>query len=257
MSRSSPSTFAAIRILRTNGELGELRSVSMEAWRSMTGVEPRRRLATRAVGGDRRARSSTGDDQVDGLRTLALLVGLDVEGDALPLGQRLEPGSLDGGDVHEDVATSVVRLDEAVAALGIEEFDRTCHGHRETPLPVVAPPPTPTARRLGRTFTNGESSGLTAYVTPPGPHRRRNVKASAHKNRLIQGCGKVAKLLFAGEPIDGVAAARSRQGNRKFRQQDCQFAGERPWRIDHDQAARAEPRRRARRGNAQFSAQNL
>src|SRR5262249_15831019 len=70
------------------------------------------------------------------------------------------------------------------------------------PFPVVAPPPTPMARRLGRTFTNGESSGLTASVTPPGPHRRRNVKASAHKNRLIQGCGKVAKLLFAGEPID-------------------------------------------------------
>src|SRR6516164_9498300 len=77
------------------------------------------------------------------------------------------------------------------------------------PFPVVAPPPTPMARRLGRTFTNGESSGLTASVTPPGPHRRRNVKASAHKNRLIQGCGKVAKLLFAGEPIDaGGALAR-------------------------------------------------
>src|ERR1700730_8733215 len=181
MSRSSPSTFAAIRILRTNGELGELRSVSMEAWRSMTGVEPRRRLAKRAVGGDWRARSSTGDDQVDGLRTLALLIGLDVDRDALPLGQRLEPGALDGGDVHEDVAAAVVRLDEAVAALGVEELDRTCHGHRETPFPVVAPPPTPTARRLGRTFTNGESSGLTASVTPPGPHRRRNVNGSPTK----------------------------------------------------------------------------
>src|SRR5262245_65432311 len=30
MSRSSPSTFAAIRILRTKGEAGELRSVNME-----------------------------------------------------------------------------------------------------------------------------------------------------------------------------------------------------------------------------------
>src|SRR5262245_14882301 len=93
------------------------------------------------------------------------------------------------------------------------------------PFPAVAPPPTPMARRLGRTFTNGESSGLTASVTPPGPHRRRNVKASAHKNRLIQGCGKVAKLLFAGEPIDaGGALARPRQGNRKLRQQDFQLA---------------------------------
>src|SRR5258708_28651223 len=161
MSRSSGSTFAAIRILRTNGELGELRSVSMAAWRSMSGVEPRRRLAKRAVGGDWRARSSTGDDQVDGLRTLALLVGLDVEGDALPLGQRLEPGALDGGDVHEDVAAAVVRVDEAVAPLGVEELDRTCHGHPETPFPVLDPPPPPPARPLRRTVTNGETTRPT------------------------------------------------------------------------------------------------
>src|SRR5207253_3511412 len=176
-----PSTFAAIRILRTKGEAGELRSVNMEGM----AIDDRRSrgggLQREQSAGDRRARPSTGDDEVDGLRTLALLVGLDVEGDALPLGQRLEPGALDGGDVHEDVAAAVVRLDEAVAALGVEELDRTCHGHRETPFPVVAPPPTPTARRLGRTFTNGESSGLTASVTPPGPHRRRNVNASPTK----------------------------------------------------------------------------
>src|SRR5262249_60862018 len=107
--------------------------------------------------------------------------GLDVEGEALPLAQRFEPGPLDRGDVHEHVAPAVVGLDEAVAALGVEKFDRTCHRHRETPIPVVAPPPTRTARRLGRTFTNGGSSGLTASVTPPGPHRRRNVKASPLK----------------------------------------------------------------------------
>src|SRR5215470_15594359 len=135
MSRSSPSTFAAIRTLRTKGEAGELRSVNMEGLaiderRSRGGGLQRERSAA-----DRRARPSAGDDEVDGLRTLALLVGLDVEGDALPLGQRLEAGALDGGDVHEDVPASVVRLDEAVAALGIEEFDGTCHGHRETPFP--------------------------------------------------------------------------------------------------------------------------
>src|SRR5262249_7138581 len=112
---------------------------------------------------------SAGDDEVDGLRTLALFIGLDVEGEALPLAQRFEPGPLDGGDVHEHVAAAIVGLDEAVAALGVEELDRTCHGHPETPSPVVAPPPAPTARRLGRTFTNGESSGLTASVTPPAP----------------------------------------------------------------------------------------
>src|SRR5262249_61533759 len=122
MSRSSPSTFAAIRTLRTKGEAGELRSVNMRCvaiddWRNRGGGLQRERSAA-----DRRARPSAGDDEGDGLRTLALLVGLDVEGDALPLGQRLEAGALDSGDVHEDVPASGVPLDEAVAALGIQEF---------------------------------------------------------------------------------------------------------------------------------------
>src|SRR6516162_8041218 len=181
ISRSSPSTFAAIRTLRTKGEAGELRSVNMEGLAIDDRRNRRGGLQRERSAADRRVRPSARDDEVDGLRTLALLVGLDVEGDALPLGQRLEPGALDGGDVHEDVAASVVRLDEAVAALGIEEFDRTCHGHRETPFPRRCSAADPTARRLGRTFTNGESSGLTASVTPPGPHRRRNVKASPTK----------------------------------------------------------------------------
>src|SRR5882724_5429593 len=110
---------------------------------------------TGRIAATRGARRSTRDDEIDGFRALALLVGLDVEGDALSLVQRLEPGALDGGDVHENVAPTVVRFDEAVAALGVEEFDDTCHGHRETPFPVVAPPPAPTARRLSRTFTLG------------------------------------------------------------------------------------------------------
>src|SRR5262249_48404513 len=170
ISRSSPSTLAAIRTLRTKGELGELRSVNtvIPCLRSN-----RRRIRGRQSAPPRRSDQavarSAGDDEVDGLRTLALFIGLDVEGEALPLAQRFEPGPLDGGDVHEHVAAAIVRLDEAVAALGVEELDRTCHGHRETPFPVVAPPPAPTARRLGRTFTNGESSGLTASLTPPAP----------------------------------------------------------------------------------------
>src|SRR5215510_1634144 len=125
-----------------------------------------------------RARSA-GDDEVHRLRPLALLVGLDVEGDALPLGQRLEPGTLDRGDVHEHVAPAIVRLDETVAALGIEEFDRTCHRHRETPFPrgCSAADPHGTAARPD-ILSNGESSGLTASVTPPAPTGGRNVKAS-------------------------------------------------------------------------------
>src|SRR5438876_421809 len=70
--------------------------------------------------------------EVDRFRALALLVRLDLEGDALPLGEILQPGALHGGDVHEHVAAAVVRLDEAVAAFAVEELDRPCHGHRET-----------------------------------------------------------------------------------------------------------------------------
>src|SRR5262245_32937172 len=98
---------------------------------------------------------SAGDDEVDGLRAFAFLVGLDIERDALSFGQRLEPGTLDGGDVHEHIAPAVVRLDEAVAALCIEELDRTCHRHWDTPNPMVVPPPALTARRRGWTFITG------------------------------------------------------------------------------------------------------
>src|SRR5215831_15984688 len=80
-----------------------------------------------------RETSSAGDDEIDSLRPLALLVGLDVEADALTFVERFQAGALDRGDVNEDVATAVVRLDEAITALAIEELDRTGHCHRETP----------------------------------------------------------------------------------------------------------------------------
>src|SRR5262249_21116233 len=78
---------------------------------------------------------SAGDHEVDGLRALALLVGLDVETDALSLSQRLESGTLDRRDVNEHVAPTVVWLDEAVATLTIEKLDRTGLSHREAPYP--------------------------------------------------------------------------------------------------------------------------
>src|SRR6516162_11494179 len=114
---------------------------------------------SQASGQDARrdARGSTRDDQIDRLGALALLVGLDLERDALALVERLEPGPLDSSDVHEHIAPAIVRLDEAVAALGVEELDRAGHGHRETPLPVVARRRPPRRDGLGRTFTIGES----------------------------------------------------------------------------------------------------
>jgi hypothetical protein len=57
---------------------------------------------------------------------------------------------------------------------------------------VVAPPPAPTAQRLGRTFAIGESIGPLRPLSLGRPHRRRNVKAVAMKAKPIGSCGKVA-----------------------------------------------------------------
>src|ERR1051326_4995440 len=88
-------------------------------------------------------RRSAADDQIHRLWALALLVGLDVEADALALVERFQARALDGRDVHEHVAPPIVRLDEAVAALAVEELDRIGHCHREAPFPNVASPPGP------------------------------------------------------------------------------------------------------------------
>src|ERR1700730_15303637 len=77
--------------------------------------------------------------EIDRLGAFALFVRFDLECDALSFGQVLQPGSLHGRDVDENIATAVVGLDKAVAAFSVEELDRSSHGHRETP-PRIAPP---------------------------------------------------------------------------------------------------------------------
>src|SRR5262249_24243011 len=125
---------------------------------------------------------STADDQIDCFGALALVVGLDVEADTLSLVERLEACALHCRDVYEHVATAVIRLDEAVPALAVEELDRTGHSHREAPFPNVAPPPAPTARRLGRTFANGgKASAPRASVTPPAPKGGGTSKPATRK----------------------------------------------------------------------------
>ena len=59
----------------------------------------------------------------------AQIVGLDLESHLLPLIQRLQAGSGDCGHVHEDVAPAVIRLDEAVTLVRIEEFHHTLLRH--------------------------------------------------------------------------------------------------------------------------------
>ena len=176
MSRSRPSTLAAMRTLRPNGEAATSCAAINMATPSVfgvmrgsgcarrSGVAPPARRSDAAV-----SRDQPVIDEVDGLRTLALLVGLDVEGDALSFGQRLQPGPLDGGDVHEHVASAVVRLDEAVAALAIEELDRTAMaiGKLLSPWLLRRRPP----RRGGSAghSQTGKASAFTASVTPPAP----------------------------------------------------------------------------------------
>jgi hypothetical protein len=153
----------------------------------------------------RRLLNSAGNDEVDGYWTLALLVGLDIEGEALSFGQRFEAGLFDGDDVHEYIASAFVWLDETVAALGVEEFDSACRSHRETPFPVVASPPVAAARLLGRTFKNGERI-LMAFVTPPS-HRSAE-RLTQHVIRIGQSKAveKWQNYFFAGKPINAMAS---------------------------------------------------
>src|SRR6266849_5636900 len=91
MSCSSPSTLAAIRILRTKGENGEERRINMGSvvtssrYRRGAGAATTARKSGTLESSP--ARNSACDDEVYGLRALALLVGLDIEGDALSFGQ--------------------------------------------------------------------------------------------------------------------------------------------------------------------------
>jgi hypothetical protein len=72
---------------------------------------------------------SASNDEIYGLGTLAFLVGLHVEADALPLNKRFQPRTFNGGNVNKHVAAAIVWLDEAVTAFPVEEFDRTGHCH--------------------------------------------------------------------------------------------------------------------------------
>src|SRR5580658_4301822 len=81
----------------------------------------------------RARRPAAGSDSLQVLRRkLALLALLDLVADLLALVQVADPRPLDRGDVHEDILRPVIRLDEAVALLGVEPFDGACR-HRITP----------------------------------------------------------------------------------------------------------------------------
>src|ERR1700694_1773541 len=164
---------------------------------------------------------SAGDDEVHGLGSLSLLVGLDIEGNALTLGQRLQSGLLDRGNVNENIARTIVGLDEAIAPFAVEELDRTGLRHRETPFPVLAPPPARMARRLGRTFAvRGKRRPQSASVAPRPPFgggtSKPALRVQVDQNRAVleRACtgGKPSRLPKAGAAGGCSSATRLPRG---------------------------------------------
>src|SRR5262245_65484850 len=102
--------------------------------------------------------------------------------------------------MNDDVATTVIRLDEAVAALGIKELDCTCHCHWEAPNPRCRRPSRPTAR-LDILLRGRASAGLgpQSLRQPPAEAGRQSQGRNADLNRC---CGKVVKLIFTRNTIE-------------------------------------------------------
>jgi hypothetical protein len=66
------------------------------------------------------ARERSDDLQIIRRRLAGPAIGDDVIGDLLTLVKIVEPGTLDGADMHENILASVIRLDEAKALRGVE-----------------------------------------------------------------------------------------------------------------------------------------
>ncbi len=136
--------------LGARGAGGELPPGGFRGQEAIAGVDERRRLGVapavggageiEAVHGGRHGRpfafgagkkgrrrsgalfAGSGGLEVDGAG-LAALVVLEVVAEALILVQRRHPGALDGRNVDEGVVAAALGLDEAVALVGVEEFD--------------------------------------------------------------------------------------------------------------------------------------
>ena len=98
--------------------------------RSYTVVQPCRFTLSLAptVGG------SAGHVEIDGLRAFAATIRLRVVADLLVLGQSVEAGRLNGGDMNEDISAAIVRLDEAEAFIRVEKLYYARFGHASGPF---------------------------------------------------------------------------------------------------------------------------
>jgi hypothetical protein len=77
--------------------------------------------------------TSAGSLQIDGFWSLAAFIWLGLERNPHSLVEFSDSRSLNGRNVHEHVIAAGIRLDEAVALLGIVELHGTCLAHASSP----------------------------------------------------------------------------------------------------------------------------
>ena len=168
-----------------------------------------------------------GNDEVYSLGAFAFLVGLDIEGDALPFRKRFEPGPLDGGDVHEHVAAAIIGLDEAVTTLCIEELNDTCHCHWVAPNPKAAAGPHGATARPD-IHMRGRASAVLGPQSLRQPPSEAERQSQQHNVNLNARCGKVLKLIFTCNPIEPIVAVATTERLNKLWKDRGELVFERP-----------------------------
>jgi hypothetical protein len=185
---------------------------------------------------------SAGHDQVYGLWALTLFVRLNIEADSLTFVQSFQSGLLDRGDVDEHITPAVVRLNESVAPFAIEEFHDTSLCHRENSSPPLLRR-RPHARRLGWTFTIGESVGpRRPQSTPPAPTGGGTSLPIRNYTPTMPRWKGATNSMCRGrtpdaEPVETeTTLPLAPQSAGKSRQQGGKLAFQCPWRIDQNHA---------------------
>src|SRR5260370_32918236 len=123
---------------------------------------------------------------MDRLGAFALFLRSALDGNVLSFSKSLQPARLDRRDVNEHIAAAVVRFDETVAALSIEELDCPSHGHRETPPPYCS-----AATRMSRNDRPTFAAGcLATFSRPASRHRSAWIFLGLdHSAATIRGSG--------------------------------------------------------------------
>jgi hypothetical protein len=135
---------------------------------------------------------------------LALVAALELEAHALALMEMPEARPLDGRDMHEHVLRAVLRLDEAIAFLGIEPLhgsDRHCRPSSHRKLP-----PLEMERRSRTTTLNGEQVRRSMRVEEQAERCRSRQPRILERGRGLQdptgagGAGLAARTAGRDRP---------------------------------------------------------